>query len=219
MKKIILAIAGLLLCWSASGSEVNGRVIVNGRKKKTAAPAAAVVYLEPLTGSPPLRESRYELVQKGKAFVPHILAIPAGSTVTFPNHDPIFHNVFSLSSPAPFDLGLYKAGASESRVFSHPATYRVFCNIHSQMSALIVVLPTPYITQTDGSGAYHIEVPPGKYRVTAWSERSESVSTDVTVPSNLLVVPDLTLDESHYVDVPHLNKYGQPYSSSTYDNY
>lgn len=214
-RTIIVAIAALSLCSTASGSEATGRVLVKGRKTKAA--ATIVVYLESLTGSPSLREGRYELAQKDKAFVPHLLAIPVGSTVTFPNHDPIFHNVFSLSSPGAFDLGLYKAGSSESRVFSRPAIYRVFCNIHSQMSAVIVVLPTPYIAQTDGSGSYRIEVPPGKYKVTAWSERSEPVATEVTISASSLAIPDLTLDESTYVEAPHMNKYGQPYPPNTYD--
>jgi plastocyanin len=200
---------------SAPGAEVAGRVVALGRP--STARVTTIVYLESLDGRTPVRPGHYQLTQKNKSFVPNVLAIPAGSTVDFPNQDPIFHNVFTRSSPAPFDLGLYRAGASKSRVFPQPAIYRVFCNIHSEMTAVILVVPTSYIAQTDASGAYHLDVPPGKYRVTAWSERSQSVSTEITVATAAVSAPQLTLDESHYVAVPHLNKFGLPYPATNYD--
>ena len=96
-----------------------------------------VVWLEPANGAPAGRipPHRYVMEQKDKHFKPHVLAIPVGAAVDFPNHDPIFHNVFSLSGPQPFDLGLYRAGESRPRTFTTPGTYRVFCNIHPQMTA------------------------------------------------------------------------------------
>ncbi|HET7840507.1 MAG TPA: hypothetical protein VFM21_02820 [Terriglobia bacterium] len=210
---LIAALAGV--CLSALGAEVSGRVVATGRP--ASARVTTIVYLESLDGHTPVRPGHYQLAQKNKSFVPKVLAIPAGSTVDFPNEDPIFHNVFTKSSPTPFDLGLYRAGASKSRVFSQPAVYRVFCNIHSEMTALILVVPTSYIAEADASGAYHLDAPPGKYRLTAWSERSQPVSVEVTVASAPLAAPPLTLDESHYVAVPHLNKFGLPYPATTYD--
>jgi plastocyanin len=215
-KKVI---QGLLLAAFALGrpvhaTQVTGHVVARGRPGS--AEVSTVVYLESLDGRTPARPGHFRLMQKNKAFIPSVLAVPAGSTVDFPNEDPIFHNVFSLSPPTPFDLGLYRAGASKSRVFSQPAVYRVFCNIHSQMTALILVLPTSYITAADASGHYQIEVPPGKYRVTAWSERSQPASIDIEVGAPPLAAPELTLDESHYVTQPHLNKYGQAYSPPSY---
>lgn len=160
---------------------------------------------------------RRKLVQKNKTFVPSLLAIPVGSTVDFPNEDIFFHNVFSLSQPDPFDLGLYRAGASKSRVFKQPATYRVFCNIHPQMTAVILVLPTSWIVEANSSGAYQMTLPPGHYRITAWSERSEPASAEVNVSAESIAVPDLALNESNYVELPHKNKFGQDYSTSSYD--
>lgn len=210
---LVALIAGMSL--PACGAEVAGRVIALGRPNS--ARVTTVVYLESLDGHTPVRPGHFQLAQKNKSFVPNILAIPVGSTVDFPNEDPIFHNVFTKSSPAPFDLGLYRAGASKSRVFTQPALYRIFCNIHSEMTAVILVLPTSFIIQTDASGAYHLEVPLGKYRVTAWSERSQTVSAEITVASATVTAPPLTLDESRYVAVPHLNKFGLPYPATNYD--
>jgi plastocyanin len=200
----------------ARGSEVSGRVLAKGRRSLLE--LTTVVYVESREGRTPVRPGHFRLEQKNKTFVPSVLAVPAGSTVDFPNDDRIFHNVFSLSPPAPFDLGLYRAGASRNRVFSQPAIYRVFCNIHPQMTAVILVLPTSYITQAASSGSYEVELPPGKYRVTAWSERSQPASANIVVGAQPVVVPDITLDELNYVAEPHFNKYGQPYPpSATYD--
>jgi plastocyanin len=217
VKKAIPLWAALVLgaCVPAHGAEIVGRVLAKGRPRS--ARVTTVVYLESLNGRTPIRPGHYTLAQKNKSFSAKVLAIPAGSTVEFPNEDPIFHNVFSLSPPAPFDLGLYRAGASKSRVFDQPAVYRVFCNIHSEMTAVILVLPTSYIAQADSSGAYHLEAPPGRYRLTAWSDRSEPVSEEITVGAQGVSLPDLTLDESHYVALPHLNKYGQAYPPAEYD--
>ncbi len=197
------------------GAEVDGRVVAKGRG--SAGQVTTVVYLVSLSGRTPVRPGRYKLAQKDKSFVPRVLAVPVGSTVDFPNEDPIFHNVFSLSSPAPFDLGLYRAGGSKSRVFPEPTTYRIFCNIHPQMTATILVLPTSYITEADSSGAYRIEIPSGEYRVVVWSERSQPASAEITVGSSAVTVPTLTLDGSRFVAMPHTNKYGQPYPTTGYN--
>jgi plastocyanin len=218
MMKLIQGLVVLTIAagFSVRGAQVSGQVVAKGRR--SGAQVTTIVYLESLDGRTPVRPGHFKLAQKDKTFVPNVLAIPAGSTVDFPNEDPIFHNVFSLSPPAPFDLGLYRAGASKSRVFSQPATYRVFCNIHSQMTGVILVLPTSYISEAAASGSYQIEVPPGKYRVTAWSERSQPATVDIEVAAQPVAVPAIDLDESHYVAAPHLNKFGQPYSANaTYD--
>jgi hypothetical protein len=150
-------------------------------------------------------------------FVPHVLAVPAGSTVAFPNDDLIFHNVFSSSRPNPFDLGLYRAGTSQTRTFATPAVYHVFCNIHPQMSAVILVVPTSYITEADTEGNYRLDLPAGRYRVTVWSERAESSSTEVTAGNSPVSVPELSLDETKFLESSHKNKFGQDYPKSAYD--
>jgi plastocyanin len=206
------------LLWSAAaqGTEVSGRVRITGRSNANA--ATTNVYAELADGRTPVHPAHKKLVQKNKTFVPAVLAIPAGSTVDFPNEDPIFHNIFSLSHPERFDLGLYRAGAVKSRVFSAPATYRVFCNIHPQMTAVIMVLPTSWIVEADSTGVYRMDLPPGRYRITAWSDRSEPASTEITVGSEAASVSDISLNESNYVELPHKNKYGQDYSKSPYDS-
>jgi plastocyanin len=175
-----------------------------------------IVYAEPLQGGRP-EAVRFKMTQKNKSFVPHVLAIPVGSTVTFPNDDAIFHNVFSLSRPAPFDLGLYREGASKNITFTTPATYHVFCNIHPQMSATILVVPTSYITEADGAGNYRLNLPAGRYKLTAWSERAEPSTVEVTVGGDALDLPEIVLDESKFVDTLHKNKFGQDYPKSAYD--
>ena len=115
------------------------------------APATAVVYAEPIDAAPSRAARRVTLAQKNKTFQPRVLAVPAGSSVDFPNNDGIFHNVFSLSGPQPFDLGLYRAGETRVRTFTSPGTYRVFCNIHPQMTAIIVVAPSAF-TALAGAG-------------------------------------------------------------------
>jgi len=126
--------------------------------------------------------ARVTMDQRNKTFVPHVLAITAGTTVSFPNSDRIYHNVFSLSKPARFDLGRYATGRSKSIRFDRPGIVRVFCEIHSHMSAFILVFGHPFFGVTDAEGSYHIDdVPPGRYDVIAWNEGISSEPRSVTV--------------------------------------
>lgn len=199
---------------SADAGPVSG--VIRTAVAASARPATAVVYAEPVDVAAPRRMGRFALRQKHKTFQPNVIAVPVGSTVDFPNDDAIFHNVFSLSGPQPFDLGLYRAGASRSRTFTSPAAYRVFCNIHPQMTALIVVVPTPYVTLADSGGRYTLDLPPGRYRLTALSDRAAAVTADVTSLAGAVVAPDLLLDESRFVSVAHKNKHGQDYPADSY---
>ena len=133
----------------------------------------SVVYLE----SAPLRafEDRPRepatLDQKRETFVPYVLPVMVGTTVEFPNHDPFFHNVFSLSKSARFDLGRYPEGSTKAVRFERPGIVRVFCEIHSHMSAFILVFSHRLFSATDGDGRYRIEaVPPGQYDVVVWTD-------------------------------------------------
>ena len=120
--------------------------------------------------------------QKGEAFVPHILAIVAGTTVDFPNNDHTYHNVFSLSKTRSFDLGRYAAGRSKSVRFDRPGIVRVFCDIHSHMSAYILVFAHRYFAVTDNEGRYRLDnVPPGTYTLIAWNESAAQESRRVVV--------------------------------------
>lgn len=144
----------------------------------------SVVYLDPAPRAAfDLRdEPRARMDQRNETFVPHVLAIVAGTTVDFPNSDRTYHNVFSLSKPRSFDLGRYAAGRSKSVRFDKPGIVRVFCEIHSHMSAYILVFSHRYFAVTDDEGRYRIDaVPPGTYTVVAWNEAMAEASKQVTV--------------------------------------
>jgi plastocyanin len=208
------AFLAMLAGGHAFADPLTGKVQTMVRGGSNAAPA--VVYAEPLDSTPPVRGGTFTITQKNKTFLPRALGVPLGSTVIFPNEDGIFHNVFSLSSPQPFDLGLYRSGATKDRTFIKPATYRVFCNIHPQMAAFIVVAPSPWVTTTEADGAWRLDVPPGRYRVTALSERATPVSTEVKVGGGETASPVLNLDESTHAQTQHLNKFGKPYPKEAY---
>jgi len=161
--------------------------------------------------------SHATLLQKDKMFHPHVLAVRVGSVVDFPNADPIFHNAFSNYDGQIFDVSLYPPGTSRSVRFRRPGIVRVFCNIHPLMSAVIVVLETPYFTKLDANGRFRIEgVPPGGYELQSFDERMTGTappSPVVTVRASdaTVSVKPIEMSEAGYIDVPHRNKYGQPY--------
>jgi plastocyanin len=206
-RKIIVVVALLLGAIPLLGVPLTGRVRVTGRTAASA--ATTLVYAEPLDGSARPQAGSFTLRQSKKTFQPRVLAITTGSTVKFPNDDSVFHNVFSLNRPEPFDLGLYRAGAWKSQTFTAPGIYRVFCDIHPQMAAVIVV--ASYVTEVDAGGAYRLDLPAGRYKITAWSERSEPVTAEVTVSATSASLPDLTLDESKAAPAAHTNKFGAAY--------
>lgn len=166
-----------------------------------------VIYLEPLDfDSPPVSsQTGLEIRQLGETFIPHVLPVTVGSTVSFPNLDPIFHNVFSLSRPKTFDLGRYPKSETRTVTFDEPGVVPVFCHLHSDMSAVVVVLDTPWYTIPKANGLYQIaDLPPGQYRVTAWHERSPSVATEITIEAGQVVSLDLS------IPIPDENEKGAP---------
>jgi plastocyanin len=145
----------------------------------------SVVYLDPAPQPAfgPREELRARMDQRDETFVPHVLAIVAGTVVDFPNNDQTFHNVFSLSKEQPFDLGRYAAGRSKSVRFDRPGIVRVFCDIHAHMSAFILVFAHRYFAVTDENGRFRIDhVPPGSYNVVAWNDSASEDSRQVVVP-------------------------------------
>lgn len=204
----------LLISVNAHAAAVSGRVRFAGRAPGVS--VQTIVYAEALDGGR-VQPGQFTMAQKNKTFMPHVMAVPVGSTISFPNQDAIFHNAFSLSRPGPFDLGLYRDGESKSKTFAQPATYRVFCNIHPQMSSIILVLPTSFITEADNVGGYRLELPAGRYRITAWSERAEPASVELAVGASAATAPDIALDESRFAQTQHKNKLGQDYPKSAYD--
>jgi plastocyanin len=145
----------------------------------------SVVYLEtaPRGAFEQVEPGRAVMDQRNETFVPHVLAITTGTVVDFPNSDRIYHNVFSLSKPARFDLGRYDVGRSKSVRFDRPGIVRVFCEIHSHMNAFILVFSHPFFAVTDADGRYRINnVPPGSYTVIAWHEGAPSEPRTAAVP-------------------------------------
>lgn len=141
-----------------------------------------VLYVQNATGTDAEPSVHASMTQDDERFVPHVLPIVRGSTVDFPNADDVFHNVFSLSSARTFDLGRYPKGSAKSVTFEQSGIVQVFCHIHSDMSAIVLVLDNPYFGQPALTGRYSIEnVPPGEYTVVGWHERIKPVRRTVKV--------------------------------------
>ncbi len=160
---------------------LTGTVEIDG---KPLSGAFGLVTLEPASGKWPARTPKKRTIeQRGREFLPHIMAIPVGSTVSFPNFDTVFHNVFSTSPLAPFDLGIYKQGEARDVTFQKEGIVRLGCNLHANMSAYIAVVAAPAYVVTDEHGAFAFKhLAPGKYKLKAWSERSKApIEQDITV--------------------------------------
>lgn len=180
--------------------------------------SGVVIWLERADGKPiPAPRRTVTMLQKNKRFNPHILAIPVGSTVDFPNSDRIFHNAFSNFSGQPFDVGLYPPSTTRKIEFRRAGIVRVFCNIHSAMSAVIAVVPTPYFAVTETDGSFSIDgVEPGTYVLKLFHERSteselQARTLPVTLPGSGIELPPVRVSETGYLPIPHSNKYGKPY--------
>src|SRR5687768_13352930 len=145
----------------------------------------AVVYLEtaPRAALESREPVRARMDQRNETFLPHVLAVDSGTLVDFPNNDSTYHNVFSLTKTNKFDLGRYARGKSKSIRFNSPGVVRIFCDIHSHMSAFVLVFSHPFYAKPEVDGRYRIDnVPPGTYKVSAWHEGETRETKTVTVP-------------------------------------
>jgi len=158
-----------------------------------------IVYIDqdiPGSVRPPAKPLQV-VIQKNATFKPHILPLLAGTTVEWPNHDDIYHNVFSISEAKPFDLGFYKHNEIKRMTFDKPGRVDVFCSIHTKMNCTLLVLATPFFASTDKEGHYQItDVPAGTYKLRAWHERLPSQIKEITVPENGDVNVDFVLSVS-----------------------
>jgi plastocyanin len=186
--------------------------------------SGVVVSLTPVNQSAPAPSAKHAvMLQKNKMFTPHILPVLAGSTVDFPNSDPIFHNAFSSYSGQIFDVGLYPPGTSRSVRFVRPGVVRVFCNIHPSMSSVILVLNTPYFISTVKDGSFQLDVPPGIYELNVFHERSTETTLHnltqrvVVTEEPVKVLQPVVISEGGFLHAPHKNKYGKEYTPAPDD--
>jgi plastocyanin len=206
---------------AAQDASITGRVTVVSTQAKNSDNSDVVAWLEPMgdaAHAQPLLQ-RPRLVQKNKHFEPHLLVVTVGTDVEFPNRDPFFHNVFSLFDGKRFDLGLYEAGESRTVRFTRAGVSYIFCNIHPQMSAVVVAVDTPYYAVSTRNGTFQIDhLPPGRYVLKLWYEGSSpeslaKIRREITVASPQVSVGDLRLQADQPV-VAHKNKYGLDYDTS-----
>ena len=238
-----VAAAAVLLCLPSARAQdapVSGQIEIQETNLKNQANSAhhanaassPVVWLVSLADKPdpPSAQRPHgpaQLVQHNKSFEPHVLVVQVGTTVQFPNKDPFFHNVFSLFDGKRFDLGLYEAGSTNSVRFDRPGISFLFCNIHPEMSAVIIAVPTPFFAVSDAEGRWTIpNVPTGRYRLHVWYERSSEetlakMQSDVVLSDASRSLPVIRIAADATPSPSHKNKYGKDYvppSSSAYSN-
>jgi plastocyanin len=207
---------------AAQNVDLKGKVQItrNGRHVNDA--SKVVVWLTPLGATPapmptPQPSSQIpKLVQKDKSFQPSLLVIPAGGQVEFPNQDPFFHNVFSLFDGKRFDLGLYESGTTQFVKFDKPGISFIFCNIHAQMSAVVIAVNTPYYAVSNWRGEISIgDVVPGRYQMHVFHpsvspDSLHAAEREITVSSGDGFLGNFSLAESN-LELAHKNKYGRDY--------
>ena len=223
-----ISLLAALLCGGFSPQSLAQQVTVTGRlelirKDSTAQDFSnGVVWLTRI--GDPVESSaaslpRQQLLQRNKTFHPHLVVVPVGGQIVFPNKDPFFHNVFSLFDGKRFDLGLYEAGSSRAVTFDREGISYIFCNIHPEMSAVVVSLKTPYYGISDARGTITIsDVPAGRYELHVWHERAIPESLDglvrtISINESAHSFGTLRATEQPNPLQAHKNKYGQDYET------
>lgn len=212
-----VAIAGLVLIPDTSTAVATGKVsghvtVKRGRRVKKDL-SNVVIFLEGVPDSAPLPlPYGVAIDQLDKQFRPRITVVPTGTTIDFPNNDKVFHNVFSVSKPATFDLGLYKSGSSKSVTFEKAGVVDVYCNIHPEMAAKVVVLDTKHYAVTGKDGSFSIEgVAPGTYPIKAWQAEGDMFEGTITIKAGGTTTLDIELREDRWARDRHTKKDGTPY--------
>jgi plastocyanin len=216
----VLAITGWtdgLAQGGAGGARVAGRIVILEKDNKPSPDLSdAVLYLDAPAGpAAAARPVTVDIAITDKIYAPHVVVVPTGSTVRFPNHDPFNHNVFSTTEGNVFDLGLYGRGEARSQTFTTPGLVRIYCNIHPRMVAYVQVMANRYYAQPGADGSFAIEgVPPGRYRLRVWHERIPAeVVKDVTSPAGSTDL-QIALNARGYRWQPHRNKHGRHYPTN-----
>ena len=220
MRLVVGSVAVLAVIGFATAGRVAGRIVILEKDNKPSPDLGdAVLYLEaPATVTTAARPTTIEIAITDKTYAPHVVVVPLGSTVRFPNHDPFNHNVFSVSEPNSFDLGLYGRGETKSYTFQHPGLVRVYCNVHPRMVAYVLVMENRYYAQPSTDGSFAIDdVPAGRYRLHVWHERIPTeVVKDVSAGTGGGGHPEMqiALNARGYKWEPHRNKYGRNYPTN-----
>jgi plastocyanin len=212
----------------APAVEVRAHLAVSQAQGKPSS-VHAVLWLQPRLGTvvaPKFKSSGSNtLLQKDRMFTPHLLVVPVGAIVHFPNADPYYHNVFSLFNGRRFDLGLYEAGSKKDVSFDHEGVSYIFCNIHPEMSAVVLALSTPLYSVADKSNTFLISgVPAGEYQVHIWMEGAsqsamEKLNRTVHVSSDNINLGDLHIALPLASNPAHENKFGQDYERDPHELY
>lgn len=188
----------------------------------------AVMWLEPMPGTPAtpfIPQGHYQLVQKNRTFIPRLQVIPIGGVVQFPNEDPFFHNVFSLFDGKKFDLGLYEAGSSKSVTFPRKGVSYIFCNIHPEMSAIIIALDTSLYAIADTHDSFALRrIPPGDYTLHLWIEGVpqpilDHLARPLHIPSHVVDLGMIQTPVAAGAGMKHENMYGRSYAPDTQTPY
>lgn len=207
---------------AAAQGTVSGRVTITERAgERTTDIGNTIIYLVRTSGaSARLPAADATIAMNGRAFVPRVRVVTAGSKVSFPNQDPFSHNTFSTSPVARFDLGLYPSGRSRDVTFRRAGVVPVYCNIHPRMTSFVVSVPTPHYAQAGEDGTWSIAgVPAGEYTLHIWHERAEAVERPLTVVATGNPGFNVTLDARGFRFAQHRNKFGQEYDRSGRDRY
>jgi plastocyanin len=201
---------------SLTAGTLQGRVEMLERKGRKAKDLSeVVVWVEGPRVTP--EPARATIKMEKKRFEPRLVVVPVGGQVAFPNMDPILHNAFSVSGANRFDLELYKKPKSRSHTFEHPGIVRVYCNIHPQMFAFVVVRDNPFWARASRDGRFSIPgVPTGTWRLKAWHFQAGEIEQSIRVTETGVVSVALTLDASQYRRARHRNKYGKKYKKEDY---
>lgn len=223
-RAVVVALAASTFTSNLAPAQASGTAVLSGRvslllpPKVKIDPGGSVVWIPGLTVASSTSGATPSVTSKDKRFDPRILAVSSGTKVVFPNVDSIYHNAFSLSPGNQFDMGLYRKGASRDFVMKNPGIVRVYCNIHPDMAASVVVVEGNAFSVVQADGSYRIAgIPPGQHEVHIWSDVAGEQVVTLTLKAGETLDWSPALDATKYRRVAHTNKHGKAYPKAKND--